>query len=56
MMSAVKMRTPMDSARSRASRVTGTSNAKMTANFLAPCRREVVPPLAESLLDALVTK
>lgn len=37
MMSAVKMRTPMDSASSRASRFTGTSNARMTANFLAPC-------------------
>ena len=35
-MSALKMRTPIDSARSRASRVTGTSKARMHANLRAP--------------------
>ena len=37
MMSAVKMRTPRDSATSRASFVTGTSKASKQAYFFVPC-------------------
>jgi hypothetical protein len=36
MMSAVNTRTPMSSASSRASLVTGTSKARMTPNFFTP--------------------